>query len=230
MKTVFIHGYCDSLHEFDYLKTYFPGSVAFDLPGFGKTVKPKIRYDKEVFLNALKEHVTEPSILVGFSMGAMVARDFALKYPSLVKKLFLISYPPQKNRELLREGLRRRWISRQYVDKTLAGKILCNTHNLYRWVALLQALVFRPRYIRYVNGWFRHTYHVALSAMQDYILKDDPKSTLSVKDKTIVIVGEHEPFNPNSLLPQFRHYIVPGMGHPMAGHEDEIAKIIQENI
>lgn len=230
MNIVFIHGYCDSLHEFDHLKKYFSQTQTFDLPGFGQNANQTLKQHKKNFLESVKKRVTKPSILVGFSMGAMIARDFALTYPHLVKKLFLISYAPQKSRKRLREALRKRWLTRQYVDRTLGGKLLCKNHHTYRWIALLHALIFRPSYYNYVNGYFQHSYDTALSTMQEYILEDDPESTLLVKEKAVLIVGEREPLLEDSLLSRYKHYKVKGMKHTMAGHENKMAKIIKENI
>ncbi len=230
MNIVYIPGYCDTKSSFSELKKYFPGGQAFDLPGFGAEDKPNVTYDKKFFLSFLRKKIKKKSVLMGFSMGALLVKDFAIAYPSLVEKAYLISYPLRKSKQALRETMRIRPLARHYVDKTIWGKILCNTHGLYKWFVILYVNLFKRRYRYAIRGWFEHTYHSALSTMQDYVLQNKPMELTKIKEKAVVIVGEHDDLVDKSLLTYFTRYVIPEMDHAMFGYEEEIAQIVNETL
>ena len=227
---VYIHGYCDTKDSFTLLRQYFPDGIAYDLPGFGAEEKLETIYDKNLFVSFLRKKVTKKSVLIGFSMGALVVKDFAILYPDLVEKAFLISYPLQKSEQALKKAMQSRRLGRHYVDKTIWGKLLCSCHWLYRWLVIFYVNLFRRRYRYAIRGWFEHTYQSALSTMQDYIIKNNPMELKKLKDKAVIIVGEHEDLVDKSLLAGFKSYLIPQMDHSMFGYEKEIANIIKENV
>lgn len=68
--------------------------ITLDNRGVGKSSRPDYPYSMDMFCNdikALLEHlnVKEKVHFCGISMGGMIAQNFALKYPSLVKTLIL---------------------------------------------------------------------------------------------------------------------------------------------
>ncbi|MCE4613395.1 MAG: alpha/beta hydrolase [Desulfurococcales archaeon] len=70
--------------------------VIFDNRGAGKSDKPNYPYTMEMFAEDLRTIIREvlldsPAHILGVSMGGMIAQEFALKYPSLVKSLILVS-------------------------------------------------------------------------------------------------------------------------------------------
>ena len=73
--------------------------IALDPLGFGRSPKPKrASYTLEQHLNSIEKTLEEKNIsgkiiLVGHSMGALLAASFATKYPRKMKKLLLISIP-----------------------------------------------------------------------------------------------------------------------------------------
>ena len=90
--------------------------VAFDLLGFGASPKPDwIRYDSDdharaVIASLAKLRLGEPAILVGHSMGCLVAVRVAALRPDLVRHLVLYEMPlyeglPEKRRYRLRTDL-----------------------------------------------------------------------------------------------------------------------------
>jgi pimeloyl-ACP methyl ester carboxylesterase len=68
--------------------------IGFDLPGFGDSDKPDIRYDLAFFSTTMHGIVGELGLdhyhLVGHSLGGMICADFASKYPSHIDSLTLI--------------------------------------------------------------------------------------------------------------------------------------------
>ena len=73
--------------------------VAVDLLGFGSSPKPSISYNLRVQARSVMATVLKtlparsPIILIGHSMGALVAIEIAKRYPRLIKKLILCSPP-----------------------------------------------------------------------------------------------------------------------------------------
>ncbi|HEX3550524.1 MAG TPA: alpha/beta hydrolase [Candidatus Elarobacter sp.] len=69
--------------------------VAFDLPGFGASAKPAVRYDAAYFARVLDEVTAalapERFALVGHSLGGFIAADFAGRHPERVGRLALIA-------------------------------------------------------------------------------------------------------------------------------------------
>lgn len=76
--------------------------VAFDLLGFGKSPKPTwLNYDVDDHVRAVENSIerlkpSSPVILVGHSMGCLVAVRLAVKRPDLVKHLVLYEMPLYK--------------------------------------------------------------------------------------------------------------------------------------
>jgi pimeloyl-ACP methyl ester carboxylesterase len=70
--------------------------LRFDLYGRGFSDRPDVIYDKDLFVEQLQDLlqtlvITEPFHLVGISMGALVAAEFAAKKPSQITTLTLLS-------------------------------------------------------------------------------------------------------------------------------------------
>jgi len=226
---VFIHGMAGSKNNFKYLSPKFPGSLIFDLPGFGEAPKPNVKYDKELFIEFLEKKITKPSILVGHSLGAILACDFAIKHPNLVNKVFCINYPLQKSRKNLRISIMDSWIGRLFITENLFSKILCRTKRVWKYIFLPIAYLLQPKYFDSTKDYFKHTYQSEISTLRDTILQDDPNKLSKINDKIFFIAGEHDPLLEKKLLTEFKHKIIPKMGHLFFEYEDQVAEIIANN-
>lgn len=99
---IFIHGLGDSGAMWDNLVAQLPSKVNYlvvDLLGFGKSAYPKWT-SYSVHTQALsiaktckKTKLPGPYILVGHSLGSLVAVEFALNFPKKVKRLILCAPP-----------------------------------------------------------------------------------------------------------------------------------------
>jgi pimeloyl-ACP methyl ester carboxylesterase len=101
--------------------------IAFDLLGFGASPKPRWpRYDSDdharaVIISIERLRLGEPAVLVGHSMGCLVAVRVARLRPDLVRHLVLYEMPlyeglPEKRRYRLRTNLYLKfyqWVIRQ---------------------------------------------------------------------------------------------------------------------
>lgn len=98
---VFIHGILASRNMWGSLYNSFSNKASLyfvDLLGFGFSAKPNIAYTLENHIKALKAFIdTEVNekdiILVGHSLGALIAFGYTSFYPERIKKTILISMP-----------------------------------------------------------------------------------------------------------------------------------------
>ena len=121
--------------QLDYFKDYT--TLSYDILGHGKTplnIK-NISFDdfSEQLLNLINELKFDKIHLVGFSIGSLIARNFAVKYNDRLKSLMLLGsiYKrseeqqkivndrfrlTKKNLKLSRQALKR-WFSDKYLEK-----------------------------------------------------------------------------------------------------------------
>lgn len=99
---LFLHGIGNSGMAWQEVVDKLPPDIAIisiDLLGFGKSPKPKTaKYNattqaRSVIATLLRAGVTGRLIVVGHSLGALVAVEVAKRYPMLVKSLVLCSPP-----------------------------------------------------------------------------------------------------------------------------------------
>ena len=69
--------------------------LAPDLPGYGRTDKPRARYTVPYFARFMRRYMAERNLrsaaLVGASLGGRIALEVALEEPKLVRKLVLVN-------------------------------------------------------------------------------------------------------------------------------------------
>lgn len=69
--------------------------IALDLPGFGRSDKPKVNYTLAFYRKSLLELLDvleiERATLVGHSLGATVSQSLALEHPERLERLILVS-------------------------------------------------------------------------------------------------------------------------------------------
>ena len=114
LTVVFVHGIATDSSSFSHALKYLEGTtslrevrfVAFDLLGAGESRKSdKFEYSYKEQIEALHNsierlHINTPLVLVGHSMGALIAARYADTYKKSVKKLILISAPVYTEKDL----------------------------------------------------------------------------------------------------------------------------------
>lgn len=107
LTVVFIHGIAADASSFQKAATTLAENptfenvrfLAFDLLGVGKSLTTdELEYDYDEQLTALKNtldklEIKTPLVLVGHSMGTLIATRFAAKNPGMVEELILVSPP-----------------------------------------------------------------------------------------------------------------------------------------
>ncbi len=110
---VFVHGIGNSLNAWDEVVKEMPKDVkliGIDLLGFGESPMPRwARYNaktqaRSLGLTLLGLRLTQRPIVVGHSLGALVAVELARRYPLAVKELVLCS-PPFYKPEIIAKGI-----------------------------------------------------------------------------------------------------------------------------
>jgi pimeloyl-ACP methyl ester carboxylesterase len=94
---VFVHGWTCDLTFWRLQVPAFEGKtriLLIDLPGHGKSDKPKIKYTMDVFAHAvdvvLRDVCVERAALVGHSMGVPVVRQFYRLFPKKTRALIAV--------------------------------------------------------------------------------------------------------------------------------------------
>jgi len=66
-----------------------------DLPGFGRSPMPNGDYDFEMLVEQLSHIPVESAHWLGWSLGGLVATEFAIRYPERVKSLITVASNPR---------------------------------------------------------------------------------------------------------------------------------------
>ena len=95
---IFLHGYTDSWRSYEKVLPYLPESIhAFALSqrGHGESDRPETGYNPKDFANDvalfIKQKRLNRVVIVGHSLGGLVAQRFVLDYPQLCKSLVIVS-------------------------------------------------------------------------------------------------------------------------------------------
>ena len=131
---VFLHGMVGSVRYWynlkDLLKAKFQ-VILIDLLGFGRSPKNnKLHYTLEEHLTYLHKTLkqinpSQPFVLVGHSMGALLSINYAYKYPKQVKKLILIAPPVFKDPKEAKENVIAFSSFPEYFLYGKSAKIIC---------------------------------------------------------------------------------------------------------
>lgn len=122
---VFVHGWCGDASVWRHQMNYFRKKyrvIAVDLPGHGKSGKPRIDYTFDLYAGAVRKVMDAAGVrracLVVHSMGLLVARHFIENYPNVVSRLCIVdgaAIAVPENRED-----RTRWKKRADADLAAA--------------------------------------------------------------------------------------------------------------
>ncbi len=209
---IFIHGWQSSLKVWQYNLDYFAKKgyqiLALDLPGFGKSSKPKINYSIALFSEVIKKIIEkremEKTSLVCYSMGTFVGIDLALKCPQKIESLVLVGAPGNFGTFLKRESLVKIIFSKPLLRFTTTFSFL--TLKLYLMGKLLASRskkqskkireLIRLR-LSFLNQEFSYIHALHSSAM-DIIrnrmnLKKENLAKINLP--TLIVRGEKEVFN-----------------------------------
>jgi haloalkane dehalogenase len=213
---------------------------ALDLLGFGGSEKPQVDYTVDLWIEQVHDfwqtHLQQPTILVGHSVGALVALLVAARYPEMVKGLCLISCADGPHPEDLPHPWD--WLV-QGISETAMGILgfPLTYPLLFRWLRRTETL----------RSWVKNLYkrdeqvdddlieifqRPAFDVGADYVFLDslravvtrrfgNPKHVLpQIQVPILLIWGKEDPAVPSFLADQFQRWNpqimlvkLPGIGH-----------------
>ena len=200
---VFLHGMVGSARYWKSITDIMGGSfhtIAIDLLGFGDSPKPlEGEYDldqhvKSVITTLDSMNIKEPFILVGHSMGALIALDLAAKYPKRVSKLVLMGMPVFQNVEEARKQITRSNLVPKIMYFGPSGRIVCAIMCKFR--PLAQKLV--PIYFKHLpksiaEDSVKHTWYSYSRSMANIIENQNVPADLNLlKIPVILLYGKDD--------------------------------------
>jgi pimeloyl-ACP methyl ester carboxylesterase len=232
---VFLHGLVGSKNNFEYFEKEFPDyqTISFDFIGFGREIKPKINYTLDVYMEFLDKKLQLSKnnnmryILVGHSLGALLAKEMAKKYPDKIIEIFLMGYPFLEKNKVLGN---RRFFDGRYVEGVWWTKIMCETRIIWKILSSPFIFLFGYKYHKSYLDYFNHTYQSAYGTIHNVILNDNKEDLFKISHKIVFINGQKDGSADLEFTKKFKHYFIESMGHSFFNYENEIAKIIKDEI
>ena len=168
---IFLHGVASSHHNWDAVIPHLKGvcrAVSFDLLGFGESPKPDwASYTVDDHVKSLRRSITalsldEPCVLVGHSMGGIIAVAYAAKYPADVSSLILCGLPIYTTQE--HKG--RLGLSLDRVYERIYQRIIAN-----KSLSLHEAAIIK-KFMKYSQEFEANetTWHGTAHSLQNTIL------------------------------------------------------------
>jgi pimeloyl-ACP methyl ester carboxylesterase len=187
---VFIHG-VGLTHEIwkpqlDYFKDYT--TLSYDILGHGKTSLniTNISFDdfSEQLLNLINELKFDKIHLVGFSIGSLIARNFAIKHNNLLKSLTLLGSIYKRSEEqqkivndryaLAKKNMK---LSRQALTRWFTDKYLEKNPNTYEKINSILK---------------KNNIENFLKIYELFVLHKNDESFKDIKVNTLVMTGEDD--------------------------------------
>lgn len=211
-------------------------TLAIDLPGFGRSDQPNVKYTPQFMISAVlafmdKLHITS-AILIGSSLGGMLAQAMALSHPNRVDGLVLVggglpqAEPIQDWRiKMMKTPILGEWLySRLRKDPHAAYQTL---HSVYHQLEGLpkadREFLFTRVNQRVWSDGQRRAYLSTLRNISPWIKKIQtnlPDQLQRLSSPTLIIRGEHDLLftdrNANEILknqPKTEIVLISNVGH-----------------
>lgn len=174
-----------------------------DLLGFGKSPKPDVDYTPFTHAKALFDTFPEGRIhLAGFSLGAIVALNFAKHFPEKVKSLSLLGMPFFKSKEEARDHLEQFFVARLTLSKPHLVKAVCKLFCWTKIPGLVGALYAQPGLRRISLGLTAHRWQSFYSSFTEVLVGSyiDELESVCARVPTLAIYGENDNFIPRGNM------------------------------
>ena len=187
---VFIHGvgltYEIWQPQLDFFKDY--SNLSYDILGHGKSslTKQNISFDdfSEQLIDLIDELKIEKIHLVGFSIGSLIARNFATKYSNRLQSLILLGSIYKRSEqqqkivnERFNQAKKELKLSRQALKRWFTDKYLENNPNTYEKISSILSENNMANFLKVYELFVRH--------------KND-EDFEKIQTKTLVMTGEHD--------------------------------------
>ncbi len=202
-----------------------------DLLGFGRSPKPNIAYTIEDHLSALHRTLdrlsltAQPMVMIGHSLGAILAAEYAARYPAHVRGLVLLSLPSYQSKAeaqayIIEHG---EWMARATVRN---GRVAHGIHLVLATfrplVAFLAGRLSHAVPAAVAEDAMTHTWHSYSRTLEHCVLSHNvlPALTALGTMPILALHGDADPAAPlaavQSLaaqLPTITLRILPGTHH-----------------
>ncbi len=219
-----LHGLSGSHRYWQNFETKFSHQFEMTMPdlvGFGNSKWPDSGYTMEEQIDSLKKGFPDGKfVLIGHSLGSLIAIEIAKRFPEKIEKLVLLSPPSILDRADLKQILKSqsKWESIMALDSIWAP-LACHIHELLGPLSfyLMRPFVSKnlPDYI--VRDASKHRWKSYNQTLNNIILEYraiDQLKNLSVN--YLVLAGTEDGYTKNSQLQGFRNAkFIPG-GHNFA--------------
>jgi pimeloyl-ACP methyl ester carboxylesterase len=202
--------------------------IAPDLLGFGQSPWPDISYSVHEHLEALAKVLpNERFALIGHSMGALLALEYARRHPGRVTRLVLISPPSIRDRDALGEILKAESDveSLMQLDRFWAP-IVCHIHEVF---GKLSFYLYRP-FVKpalpdaVVLAATQHRWASYNGSLENVVLKIRATEWLpDVRVPMLVIIGDHDAYvDQTNLLAVVPNPVIAHGGHNVLWEQPEV--------
>lgn len=222
---VFIHGLGSSTRDWEFQVPEFSNSyrvITFDLRGHGRSDKPAGPYRIPMFANdlaGLLEALGHDSAhIVGLSLGGIVAFQFAIDHPSMVKTLTIVDSVPTASEDLKKEIERRVGIIQQLGMRGYAR-------------ALSEVLFPKPEHATlretFIDRWAENDPRAYIAAARSGSGWNVTDKLGSIHCPTLVISAEHDmwPLSVKEayvkLMPNAQLVVIPDAHHAVSVEQPE---------
>ncbi|NOX92518.1 MAG: pimeloyl-ACP methyl ester esterase BioH [Gammaproteobacteria bacterium] len=201
-----------------------------DLPGHGRSLDSLADYSLQNLATVIEPFVPESAMLVGWSLGGMIATQLTLNNPDNIRKLVLVASAPQFARDdtwpdgtdaevldSFADGLKQNY--QQTIKRFIAIQAMGSEH------AREQQHILRERVFRHGNPQ-----PAALEAGLEILRHTNLRPELAkITCPTLLVSGEHDSLFRRSaaektrgMITDARLSVIPGAGHaPFLSHPDK---------
>jgi pimeloyl-ACP methyl ester carboxylesterase len=187
---VFVHGvgltYEIWQPQLDFFKDY--SNLSYDILGHGKSSLTKQNISFDDFSDQLIELINELKIekihLVGFSIGSLIARNFATRYGDRLRSLVLLGSIYKRSEqqqkivnERFNQAKKELKLSRQALKRWFTDKYLENNPDTYEKISSILSKNNMTNFLKVYELFVKH--------------KND-EDFKKIQTKTLVMTGEHD--------------------------------------
>lgn len=228
LPVVFIHGYSDSRHSYDSVLPLLPHNIraiAITLRGHGNSDKPSSGYSPAHFSKDLASLIKKldlgPVVVVGHSLGGLIAQRFAIDHPELTRSLVICaSTAGFGSNEVVKEF------------HTLVMKLTDPIDSLFA-VEFQKSTLAKPideKHLALLCAESRKLPAHAWKEIMQQLLKTDLTPELKkIKTPTLIVWGDQDGFCTKSQQLQLKNginnselKIYPGLGHALHWEEPRL--------
>ena len=187
---VFIHGVGLTHEIWDPQLDFFKerSTLSYDILGHGKSTleKEKISFNdfSDQLINLMNELNINKIHLIGFSIGSLIARNFATRYSERLQSLILLGSIYKRSDEQQKivnqrfeQAKKELKLSRQALKRWFTDKYLENNPDIYNKISNILSANNMPNFLKVYELFVNHKNDEALE---------------KIKVNTLVMTGEHD--------------------------------------